>query len=180
MDKVAISSLATGLLAVTFIILGALGPSFYFNSQIYRTGPPPYMQSSNSPYTIETFEIPPMRANTTIVLIATKSDYGNLTIQLINNEPGKQGLPQSFLFPMYDGNTTISSKLHIYQPGQYVVIIVSYHSTYTLYISGVWAALYQLKPLLVWGIILLIASFALAYYWRVVQYRKRIYGVNNI
>jgi len=121
MDKVAISSLATGLLAVTFIILGALGPSLYFNSQIYRTGPPPYMQSSNSPYTIETFEIPPMRANTTIVLIATKSDYGNLTIQLINNEPGKQGLPQSFLFPMYDGNTTISSKLHIYQPGQYVV-----------------------------------------------------------
>ena len=179
MDKVAFASMASGALAIAFIILGALGPSLYLNSQIYRTGPAPYLLTSNSTYTIETFEIPPMRANTTLTLIATKSDYGNLVIQIINNKPGRQGLPQSFLFPMYDGNTSISYKLQIYQPGQYVVIITSYNSTYTLYISGVWESLYQLKPLLVWGIILLIASLSFAYYWRVLQYRRRFYRMTD-
>ncbi|MEM0117956.1 MAG: hypothetical protein QXE12_00645 [Conexivisphaerales archaeon] len=175
MEKVAIAAIVSGLLSVALILTGSIAPYLEIQSQIYRTGPN-VAYTPNSPYAIETFEIPPIQANRTIVLIATKSQEGNLTIQLINNNPNPKGIPQSFLFPMYDGNTTLSLRLSIEQPGKYIVIITSYGSTYTLYISGVWAALYQLKPLLVWGIVLLIASFALAYYSRIIQYRKRIYG----
>src|SRR5579875_69469 len=123
MDKVAFASMASGALAIAFIILGALGPSLYLNSQIYRTGPAPYLLTSNSTYTIETFEIPPMRANTTLTLIATKSDYGNLVIQIINNKPGRQGLPQSFLFPMYDGNTSISYNCKYISQGNMLLLL---------------------------------------------------------
>lgn len=184
MDSLKIAAIITGGIAITLIILGLVSPYIIINDHIYIIGPSPKAKLQGFNYTIETFETPPIPANTTIDVIATKSPNGNLTIQIANNSPDIKGLPESFLFSLKGGDTTFNYQLLIYQPGRYVVIVTSYNATYSLYISGRWASFYQLNELVIWGLIVMLIFIAITYYRSILLARQRMYrlaleGVNK-
>ncbi|MEM3267346.1 MAG: hypothetical protein QXR69_01490 [Conexivisphaerales archaeon] len=171
LDRLRVAWILCAVLGVGFIITGSIAPNIQLNGMMHLTGPK--QSNSGFSYVIDVYETPPINPNQQITMIATKGGTGNVTIQISNRNPNIKELPESYIFSLNSVVNGINTSIPIYQEGSYLIMVTSYGASYSIYLFGRWEELYWLGIMLIWGIILVLASAFIYYYWRIVEARNR-------
>jgi len=161
-------------IAGILIAAAIIGPSLYVPSSISESGPHIF-NAQNPPYWVDTFAIPPVRAGTVIHIVASEHGPGNVTIVLESEKYPGQPLPNVISYYLTNKTSSIDVKVPLEESSIYDVYVISYHATYTIQISGVWAEFYSAELGLYWGIVAAIAGTAMYFYYRGSKSRDQIY-----
>jgi hypothetical protein len=132
-------------------------------------------------YWVDTVITPPIERGTAIIITLTASKPGSTAILIFPSTSNGDPIGPPLLTRIFSSDMkTLHEVLSAQTSGHYLISITSMKgSTYSLKISSVWSPFYELKTILLYGIILLLAGLFLLYYLKtqyriLTQYQNRI------
>jgi hypothetical protein len=161
--------------ALIFLFVGAVMPYYRSPQRIEGDGPGVTFTSSQ-PYWIRSYLIPPIDAGASISLSVLSDRTASTVVLLAPYDQDAQSIVNPPVVNVVFGSS--QKGLVVFadasRTGPYLLMITSYNSTYTFYISSVWSPFYQLRLLIFYGLGLLPFGAVIIYYDGIVEGREQM------
>ncbi len=166
-----VSALALGL---ALVAISQAAPLIQQQGTISESGPG-LAFSSSVQYWTDIYSTPPVQPGQTLHIAASRTGNGTVTVLVTSLHDAQNSLPQSMILIFDSGSPAFSIDMKTRVAGPYTFTVISHDASYSLTVSGVWAAFYYLHTLIYLGAVFLLAAALLYYYWRIAQGRESAY-----
>jgi len=149
----------------------------YYKSPQRLDGSGPGVQfTPDRPYWINSYLLPPIDAGQQIGLTLLSDKPGETVVLLTYYDESLQtivgpALVDVIFAPSQKGLVTFSI---VERPGRYMLVITSFNSSYTFYLTSVWSPFYQFRTLAIYSFGLIPIGFVMAYYDSLLEEREAI------
>jgi hypothetical protein len=162
-------------LGLIFITIAAVMPYYKSPQRLDGTGPGVQF-SSDRTYWINSYFIPPIDAGQPIGLSVLSDRAGRTNVVLSYYDENEQTIVGptivSVVFAPDQKGLVVFSKVE--RPGPYMLIITSYNSTYTFYLTSVWSPFYQFRSLAIYAFGLIPFGAVMVYYDGILERRETL------
>jgi hypothetical protein len=152
-------------LGVLSLVIGTVMPIYKTVQQMDGRGPGVEF-SSNLPYWINSYIIPPLDAGTPVNLSVLSDRAGATSVLLAAYDQNQQTIigPALVNVAFSPSQKGIAVFTNATRPGLYILTITSYNSSYTFHLVSVWSPFYQFRSLTILGLGLTPLGVMMVYY----------------
>jgi hypothetical protein len=163
------------VLGVILLIIGLLMPYYKIPQRMSGTGPNVQFTSTRT-YWVRTYIIPPIDGGTPINLSVMSDRSGATWVLLAPYDTQTQSLAGPPLVnTVFAGDQKgLVTFVIADKSGPYLLMITSYNSTYTFYLSSVWSPFYELRSSTTIGLAILPIGIVTTYYDGIVERREKM------
>jgi len=164
------------VLGVILLIIGLLMPYYKIPQRISGTGPSVEFTSTRT-YWMRTYIVPPIESGTHINLSVISDKSGATWVLLAPYDTQTQSLggpPLVNTVFARDQNGLVIF-LRADKSGPYMLMITSYNSSYSFYLSSVWSPFYELRSSTTIGLAVLPIGVLVVYYDGIAERRERTF-----
>lgn len=149
----------------------------YYKSPQRLDGIGPGIQYTPSrTYWIKTYLIPPIDAGQPISLTVLSDQEGTTTVLLAYYDEAQQTVVGpalvNVIFSPHEKGLSVFTRAD--RSGLYLLMITSYNSSYTFYVTSVWSPFYGLRNLTIYAFGLIPIGLVAIYYDEIVEKRERM------
>jgi hypothetical protein len=164
------------VLGVILLIIGLLMPYYKIPQRISGTGPNVQFTPTRT-YWIRTYIIPPIDRGTPINLSVMSDRSGATWVLLGPYDTQTQSLagPPLVNTVFAKDQKGLVTFIIADKSGPYMLMITSYNSTYSFYLSSVWSPFYELRSSTAIGLAVLPIGIVTAYYDGIVERREKMF-----
>jgi hypothetical protein len=161
--------------ALIFLFVGTVMPFYKSPQRLEGTGPDVTFTPSQ-PYWIRSYLIPPIDTGTPVSLGVLSDRPASTVVILAPYDPNAQSIvnPPTVRVVFGTNQKGLVVFANASRTGPYLLMITSYNSSYTFYVSSVWSPFYELRRLTVYGLGLLPLGAVIIYYDGIVERREQM------
>jgi hypothetical protein len=162
-------------LGLLFLFVGTI-MTYYKSPQRLDGIGPGIKYTPSRPYWIKSYLIPPIDAGQPVSLTVLSDREGATTVLLAYYDEAQQTAVGpalvSVIFSPDEKGLSVFTKAD--RSGPYLLMITSYNSSYTFYVTSVWSPFYGLRNLTIYAFGLIPIGLVTIYYDEIVENRERM------
>jgi hypothetical protein len=164
------------VLGVILLIIGLLMPYYKIPQRLSGTGPDVQFTPTRT-YWIRSYFVPPIDSGTPINLSVMSDKPGATWVLLAPYDPQTQSLggPPIVNTIFAKEQKGLVTFISADQSGPYMLMITSYNSSYSFYISSVWSPFYELRASTTVGLAILPIGIVAVYYDGIAERREKMF-----
>ena len=164
------------VLGVILLIIGLLMPYYKTPQRLSGTGPNVQFSLTRT-YWIRTYIIPPIDSGTPINLSVMSDKAGATWVLLAPYDAGTQSLsgPPLVNAAFAKDQKGLVTFISADKSGPYMLMITSYNSSYSFYLSSVWSPFYELRASTTIGLAILPIGIVTLYYDGITERREKMF-----
>jgi hypothetical protein len=163
-------------LGIFFLLVGVVMPYYKTPQRLEGSGPAESF-SSDRPYVISSYILPPIDEGEPINLSVMSDRAGTTTVLLAAYDSRAQTISGSVLTNIVFAKDQKGMAIFTTatKSAQYMLVITSYNSSYTFSLTSVWSPFYDLRSFTTYGFLTLPLGLAAAYYDGIVERRDKMF-----
>ncbi len=162
-------------LGLLFLFVGTIMPYYKSPQRLDGIGPG-IVYTPSRPYWIKSYLIPPIDAGQPISLTVLSDREGATTVLLAYYDEAQQTVVGpalvSVIFSSDEKGLSVFTIAE--RSGPYLLMITSYNSSYTFYVTSVWSPFYGLRNLTIYAFGLIPIGLVTIYYDEIVEKREQM------
>ena len=163
-------------LGAFFLVIGLMMP--YYKSPQHLQGTGPNLDTTTDrPYVIQSYIVPPIDAGQRISLSVLSDKPGSTTVLLAPYNPRDETTSSPILvnavFARDQKGLAVFTNASRTAP--YILMITSYNSSFTFILISVWSPFYELRSFTIYGLATIPFALVIVYYDGVVEKREKMF-----
>jgi hypothetical protein len=161
-------------LGIIFLVIGAVMP-YYKSPQRLEGSGPNVLFTPSLPYVIRSYIVPPIDSGQPINISVLSDRPGSTVVLFAPFDPETQTIvgPPLVNIPFAKDQKGLVIFTNSTRSAPYMLMITSYNSSFTFYVSSAWSPFYQFRSFTTFGVAIVPFGLVMIYYDRIVEKRER-------